>query len=197
MMTIRGYDQKMKTKIPHADLIRVLSTSPVLIVAARSGERVNLCTVAWATALDTAPPKGILVLASGQATTKAALAAGVLSLNIPTAGMVDTVNGIGRTSSRSVDKLKRFGLTIRSGPETGAALINETVAEIECRVLERDSDLGRSMRSAYDLIPVELIAGYADPIHFHKGWRISSGVQLLHHLGGEWFVSTGDLKKAR
>ncbi|TWT20235.1 flavin reductase family protein [Luteimonas marina] len=58
------------------------------------------------------------------------------TINLPTAGLLDAVVGIGNCSSRDVDKFERFGLTAMRSHEVAAPSIAQCHASFECRLHE-------------------------------------------------------------
>lgn len=57
-------------------------------------------------------------------------------INLPTAGLLDAVVGIGNCSSAEADKFERFGLTAVPAREVDAPMIGECHASLECRLHE-------------------------------------------------------------
>lgn len=72
-------------------------------------------------------------------------------VNLPTAGMVETVDLCGSVSGRDVDKFARFGLTPVEADEVSPPLLAECPVNIECHVIgiqeigDHDLFLGRAV----------------------------------------------------
>lgn len=188
-----------RTSVPLRDAWRLLNPCPTVLITS-SGRvkgtpagRIHLCAAAWCMPLDFSPPKAVIVLASGQATTAAVLAAGELVINIPGSDLAAEVIAAGQTSGFKVDKFAALGFTQLKSRKIKTPGISECLAHLECRVLEQKSSLGKSMRKSYDLIPLEILHARVNPGCFKKRWLFEKGFRLLHHLGSEGFVATGDL----
>lgn len=184
----------MKRAVPKKDLWKVLNPCPTVLVTARHGGRNQVCAVAWCMPLDFNPPKAVLILASGQATTEAVRASGEAVINVPGAEMAEKVLAAGRTSGKERDKFRDFGFTTFASPNVAAPCLAECLANLDCRVLEKGTSIGDRLRDQYDLVLVEIVGGCAEEGLFDGQWRLDKGVRLLHHLGAEGFaVSEGFL----
>jgi flavin reductase (DIM6/NTAB) family NADH-FMN oxidoreductase RutF len=60
---------------------------------------------------------------------------GEFTVNLPTADLLEKVDGIGMVSGRVCDKFKRFGLTALPALKVAPPLIAECPVNLECRVL--------------------------------------------------------------
>jgi flavin reductase (DIM6/NTAB) family NADH-FMN oxidoreductase RutF len=178
---------------------RLLGAAPVVVVSAleNPGARPSACAVAWCVSLDRAPAKALLVMAAEHATTRAVRASGELVINVLGAERKDAVLGIGSTSSKRVDKWKRFGLTPLPSKKVKAPGIAESLAVLECRILEEGTEIGRRLEADYDLVLVEIIAARADARYFKERWLPEKGAALLHHLGGDLFTPAREVVMAK
>ena len=185
--------------VPREFRYRLLGAAPVVVVSAleKAGARPAACAVAWSVTLDRAPAKALLVMAAEHATTRAAHASGELVINILGADHKDALLGIGSTSSKRVDKWKRFGLTQLASKKVKVPGISEALAVLECRILERGTEIGKRLEADYDLVLVEIVAARADARFFRERWLPEKGAALLHHLGGDLFTPAREVLKAR
>jgi flavin reductase (DIM6/NTAB) family NADH-FMN oxidoreductase RutF len=96
---------------------------------------------------------------------------------------VDEVLGCGSITGRTgVDKFERFGLSRQAATRIKPPLVEEALANLECRVCQV-VDLGTSA-----LLVAQVVAAVASTAHFEKGhWRFDDGLELLHHLSGSRF----------
>ena len=62
--------------------------------------------------------------------------AGEFVVNLPTAALVEKVDGIGSVSGRTCDKFERFGLTALPADEVRPPLIAECPINVECKLRE-------------------------------------------------------------
>ncbi len=164
------------------NLYRLLNPGTVVIVSVGDGEKDNLFSVTWNMPVRKEP--GTVAILSGKRHYSYPFIGmtGEFGINIPDAGMVDAVFGCGATSGRKIDKFEHFNLTRRKSKKIKAPLVEEAIANIECRVCQV-VDLGAS-----SLLIAQILAAHFDPRHFKDGeWNFSNGLQLLHHLGGKRF----------
>lgn len=190
----------MKIPVPPRFIPRLLNPCPTVLVSAAfpAGEdgwraRPQVCAAAWCMPLDYKPPKAALVLAAGQATHEAVAATGELVLNVPGADLRDAVLKAGRTTGREIDKWTEYGLTPLPSTILAAPGVAECLAHLECRVLERDTPLGKGLADGYDLYLLEVVAARVEDGAFEERWLVDRGVQLLHHLGTDGFEVSGGI----
>jgi flavin reductase (DIM6/NTAB) family NADH-FMN oxidoreductase RutF len=101
---------------------------------------------------------------------------------IPTVEMLDAVVGIGTCSGAETDKFAQFNLTPLSGKAVKAPLIQECLANIECRVVEI---VGR-----HHIVVLEGVAAHAASPRKEK--------RTLHAVGdGTFIVDGGRLDRRR
>ncbi|MEK8022382.1 MAG: flavin reductase family protein [Candidatus Hydrogenedentota bacterium] len=186
----------MKLAVDSKDLWKLLNPCPTVLITARHEDRNQVCAVAWCMPLDFDPPKAVLVLASGQATTEAARASGELVINVPGAGMAEKVLAAGRTSGRKRDKFRDFDLRTCPSKHVKAPSLLECLANIDCRILEQGTPVGEALRESYDVVLVEMLGGCADERYFQGRWLIENGARLLHHLGEDGFAVSETCLKA-
>lgn len=190
----------MKIDVAPRLIPRLLNPCPTVLVSAAFPAgmeawraRPQVCAAAWCMPLDYKPPKAALVLAAGQATHEAAAATGELVLNVPGAEIRDAVLKAGRTTGREVDKWAAYGLTPLPSTAIAAPGVAECLAHLECRILERETDLGRGLAEGYDLYLLEIVAARASEEAFTDRWLVDRGVRLLHHLGTDGFEVSGGM----
>ncbi|MCP1633772.1 flavin reductase family protein [Kerstersia gyiorum] len=152
----------------------LIEPGPVVLVTTCDGERDNIMTIAWTMVLDFVPR---FALATGvwNYSYAALEAKRECVLAIPSADMLDTAIGIGTCSGSEVDKFRRFGLTPVRGRHVGAALIQECMANIECRVVD--------IVAAHGIVVLEGLVAYVDD---KAGTR-----RMLHAVGDGTFIVDG------
>lgn len=187
----------MKRIVPLKDAWKVLNPCPTVLVSAAGKKWPQVCAVAWCMPLDFNPPKALLVLAAGQATADAATAAGELVINVPGADIVDKVLAVGRTSGKERNKFRDFGLRVARSRRVKAPGVADCLANLECRILERKTTLGRALRKKYDTVIVEILECRAESGAFDGRWLLEKNVRLLHHLGSEGFEVSGGIVKPK
>jgi flavin reductase (DIM6/NTAB) family NADH-FMN oxidoreductase RutF len=83
--------------------------------------------------------------------------------------------GIGTSSGKDTDKFEKYGLTPKKGKTVNAPLIQECLANIECRVID--------IIKKHDIIILEGIAAYYNSSRKNK--------QTIHAVGDGTFVIDG------
>lgn len=98
-------------------------------------------------------------------------------LSIPTVDLAKTVVQIGNCSGDEADKFSTFGLTPLAAKHISAPLIKESLANIECRVIDT------SMINKYGLIVLEPQEVWYDSSRQNK--------HTIHHNGDGTFTEDG------
>ena len=94
---------------------------------------------------------------------------------IPTVDMLDRVVGIGTCSGADTDKFAKFGLTPVQGMVVKAPLIEECVANIECKVVD--------IVTKHNIVVLEGVAAYVD--------RARKETRAVHAVGDGTFIVDG------
>ena len=85
--------------------------------------------------LESDPPRVALVIGEGNYSFECITKTGDFAINVPPAGLKKAVIGAGSVSGRRVDKFKKLGLTPIKARKIAAPLIEECVANLECRLV--------------------------------------------------------------
>jgi flavin reductase (DIM6/NTAB) family NADH-FMN oxidoreductase RutF len=94
---------------------------------------------------------------------------------IPTVDMLDTVVGIGTCSGTDTDKFAKFKLTAVPGNVVKAPLIEDCLANIECKVAD--------IVTKHNIVVLEAVAAHIDPERKER--------RMLHAVGDGTFVVDG------
>ncbi len=113
----------------------LIEPGPIVLVTTSDGARNNIMTITWTMVLGFQAEFAITT-GPWNHSWKALTESRECVLAIPAADMLDTVVGIGMCSGRDTDKFAQFGLTARKASKAGAPLIEECLANIECRVVD-------------------------------------------------------------
>lgn len=172
-----------KVKVELEAAYRLVNPGSVVLISVGDRERDNLFPVTWNTPVRKDPPLLAIVSGKGHHSYDFIARTGEFGVNIPDAGMVDAVLGCGSISGRTgVDKFERFGLTRRAATRIKPPLVEQAVANLECRVCQV-VDLGTS-----SLLIAQVVAAVASEARFVRGhWKFDDGLELLHHLSGDRF----------
>ncbi len=167
----------------------LLNPGSVVMISVGDGKLDNIFTVTWNMPARKDP--GMVAILSGKRHYSYPIIAstGEFGVNVPTAPMVDSVLGCGRISGHEgVDKFERFSLTRTKAKKIKAPLVEQTFANLECRV-SQVVDMGSS-----SLLIAHSVAAVVDERHYvDGGLTFDNGLELLHHLGGNRFCASDRL----
>lgn len=152
----------------------LIEPGPVVLVTTHDGKSNNVMTISWTMVVDFTP---VIAITTGEWNhSYAALRRRrECVIAIPTVDMLDTVVGIGTCSGRDTDKFAQFGLTATPGRLVEAPLIEECLANIECKVVE--------VVARHHIVVLEGVAAYANPARKEK--------RTIHAVGDGTFVVDG------
>lgn len=113
----------------------LIEPGPVTLVTTNDGLKDNVMTITWTMVMDFSP---VFAITTGPWNHSWAALHNRRDcvIAIPTVEMIDTVIGIGTCSGADTDKFQRFGLTGIRASQVGAPLIQECLANVECRVID-------------------------------------------------------------
>jgi flavin reductase (DIM6/NTAB) family NADH-FMN oxidoreductase RutF len=181
----------MRVSVPLKRAYRLINHGPTTLITSAAGERRNVMAAAWVMPIDFDPPKLCAVIAQDTYTRELVEQSGELTVNVPTAAMVDATWACGSASGRDQDKLANL-LTAPASLVT-APLIEGCAAWLECRVVPEPA-----MAQRYDLFVAEVVAAWADDALFVDGeWRLERpATRSLHHLARGHFLTAGESVRA-
>lgn len=144
--------------LPLQRAFQLIEPGPVVLVSTAHKARFNVMTMTWHMVVDFTP-RIACIIGPWDFTYTALKQTRECVIAIPTVEMADTVVEIGNCSGRDVDKFERFGLTPLPARQTGAPLIGECYAQIECRVADT------RLVNRYGLWVLEGVQAWIDPGH--------------------------------
>jgi flavin reductase (DIM6/NTAB) family NADH-FMN oxidoreductase RutF len=97
------------------------------------------------------------------------------AIAIPTVDLIDQVVGVGTCSGADTDKFEKFGLTPVMGEHVRSPLVEECLANIECKVID--------IVKRHNIVVLEGIAAYFDISRKEK--------RTIHAIGDGTFVVDG------
>lgn len=152
----------------------LIESGPVVLVTTRDGDHENVMTISWTMVVDFAP---LFALTTGPWNYSYAALRKTREcvIAIPTVDMIDRVVGVGTCSGRDTDKFARFGLTRRKGRRVRAPLIEECLANIECRVID--------IVSRHSIVVLKGLAAWVDTSRKER--------RALHAVGDGTFIVDG------
>ncbi len=152
----------------------LIEPGPVVLVTTHDSGRSNIMTISWTMVMDFTP---VFAITTGEwnhsftalEKTKECVIA------IPTVDMLDKVVGIGTCSGADTDKFAKFQLTPRRAKLVGAPLIEECLANIECKVVD--------MIPRHNIVVLEGVAARIDPAR--------KETRMIHAVGDGTFIVDG------
>ena len=161
-------------KLPLHKAFTLIEPGPVVLVTTHDGQRDNVMTITWTMVLDFGASFAITTgpwnysYAALKKTRECVIA-------IPTADMLDVAVGVGTCCGREVDKFEKFGLTRAKAQHVRAPLIEQCLANIECRVAD--------IIEPYNIVVLQGLAAWLDGNRKEK--------RLLHAIGDGTFTVDG------
>jgi len=152
----------------------LIEPGPVVLITTNNGEKNNIMTISWTMVVDFSP---IFAITTGpwNYSYTALSESRECVIAIPTVDLIDQVVGVGTCSGADTDKFEKFGLTPVKGKCVGAPLIEECLANIECKVID--------IVKQHNIIVLEGVAAYFDSSRKEK--------RTVHAVGDGTFIVDG------
>ena len=161
-------------EMPISRAFTLIEAGPVVLVTTQDGRKNNIMTISWTMVVDFTPIFAITTgpwnysFAALRKTQECVIA-------IPTVDMLDKVVGVGTCSGADTDKFEKFVLTPVKGKHVKAPLIEECMANIECKVVD--------IVKKHNIVVLEGIAAYFDNSRKEK--------RTVHAVGDGTFIVDG------
>lgn len=160
--------------LPLGRAFTLIEPGPVVLVTTHDGERANVMTISWTMVVDFTPR--IAVTTGPWNYSYAALReTGECVIAVPTVDLLDAVVGVGTCSGDDTAKFDAFDLTPTTAAYVGAPLIEECVANVECRVID--------VVERHDIVVLAGLAAYVDGDRAER--------RTIHAVGDGTFVVDG------
>lgn len=152
----------------------LIEPGPVVLVTTHDAGKDNIMTISWTMVNDFTP---VFAITTGEWNHSfAALRKNrECVIAIPTVDLLDQVVGIGTCSGAEGDKFSRFGLTPVPAKLVRPPLIQECLANIECRVVD--------IIEQHNIVVLQGVAAYYDAARQEK--------RMLHAVGDGTFIVDG------
>ncbi|MCG8710047.1 flavin reductase family protein [Brenneria sp. 4F2] len=160
--------------LPIEKAFTLIEPGPVVLVTTNDGHKNNVMTISWTMVLGFSASFAITT-GPWNYSYAALQAARECVIAIPTVDMIDTIVGIGLCTGKNTDKFRQFGLTPERGRHVRAPLIKESLANIECRVVD--------IIEQHSIIVLDGIAAYYDDARVEK--------RTIHAVGDGTFIADG------
>ncbi|MGE5504464.1 MAG: flavin reductase family protein [Actinomycetota bacterium] len=161
--------------LPLTRAFTLIEPGPVVLVTTNDGHQDNVMSITWTMVLDFSASFAIATgpwnhsFAALRQTRECVIA-------IPTVDLVDIVVGVGTCSGKDVDKFAQFALTRVPARHVRAPLIQECLANIECRVVD--------VVERHNIVVLEGLAAHVDNRRTER--------RMLHAVGDGTFIIDGD-----
>jgi flavin reductase (DIM6/NTAB) family NADH-FMN oxidoreductase RutF len=152
----------------------LMEPGPVVLVTTHDGRKANIMTISWTMVVDFTPQFALTTgewnfsFAALRKTRECVIA-------VPTVDMLDRVVGIGTCSGKDTDKFARFRLTAVPGKVVRAPLIEECLANIECKVI--------GIVGKHNIVVLEGVVAWFDAARKEK--------RTVHAVGDGTFIVDG------
>ena len=152
----------------------LLEPGPVVLVTTTDRTKDNVMTISWTMVMDFTP-RFAITTGEWNYSYAALVKSRECVIAIPTVDMLDTVVGIGTCSGEDTDKFARFNLTRKRARQIGAPLIEECIANIECKVVD--------IVERHNIMVLDAVAAYFEPNR--------KETRTLHAVGDGTFIADG------
>ncbi|MDI3489151.1 MAG: hypothetical protein PWP11_428 [Thauera sp.] len=152
----------------------LIEPGPVILVTTHDGQKANIMTLSWTMVMDFTPRFAITTGEWNYSFT-ALRKHRECVIAIPTVDLLDKVVGIGTCSGADIDKFSRFALTPMPAQYVRAPLINECLANIECKVID--------IIERHNILVLEGLAAHFDTAREEK--------RTIHAVGDGTFIVDG------
>jgi flavin reductase (DIM6/NTAB) family NADH-FMN oxidoreductase RutF len=152
----------------------LIEPGPVILVTTHDENKDNIMTISWTMVMDFTPVFAITTgewnysFAALQKHRECVIA-------IPTVDLLDKVVGIGTCSGADTDKFAKFELTPVQAKLVKPPLIQECLANIECKVID--------IVKKHNIVVLEAVAAYLDSERKEK--------RMVHAVGDGTFIVDG------
>ncbi|KRH99928.1 flavin reductase family protein [Curvibacter sp. PAE-UM] len=169
-------------KLPLHKAFTLLEPGPVVLITTHDGKQPNIMTISWTMVVDFTPVFAITTgpwnhsFAALRKTKECVIA-------IPAVDLLDQVVGVGTCSGTDTDKFAQFKLTPLKASKVQAPLIQECLANIECKLIDYNRKHG--------VVFLQGVAAWLDTARKER--------RLLHAVGDGTFIADGrklDRRKA-
>ena len=112
-----------KKDFPVSKIRQILEPGPVVLVSSAWKGKMNIMTMGWHSVMEFAPSLVGCVIAENNVSFEMIKKSRECVINVPTAGMIDQVIGVGNCDGDEVDKFRIFDLTPDEATHISAPLI--------------------------------------------------------------------------
>lgn len=169
---------------PLHKICRLIEPGPIVLLSTFYRGKPNIMTMGFHMMVQHDPPLLGAVIGPWDFSFKAIKTTRECVIAVPGADLAQKVVDIGNCSGEDVDKFTMFNLTSRKAEKVKAPLIEQCLANIECRVIDT------RMVNKYNLFILEVVNAWTNTSRKER--------RMLHHQGNGTFAVDGrtiDLRK--
>jgi flavin reductase (DIM6/NTAB) family NADH-FMN oxidoreductase RutF len=167
----------MFEELPSKKAYTLLESGPVVLVATSRRKRHNIMTMGFHMMVQHEPALVACVIGPWDHSYTALRESGECVIAVPTVELAEQVTRIGNCSGQHVDKFAAFGLHALPAATVGAPLVEECIANLECRVVDT------TLAERHHLFILEVERIWVD--------RDKREKRLIHHAGDGAFTVDG------
>jgi flavin reductase (DIM6/NTAB) family NADH-FMN oxidoreductase RutF len=168
---------------PIKKVYRLMEPSPIVLVTTFHQGRPNIMTMGFHMMIQHSPPLIGAIIGPWDYSYKAIKATRECVIAIPGVDLADKVVDIGNCSGEDIDKFKKFRLAPKSAQNVKAPLIEQCIANIECKVVDT------RMVNRYNLFILQAAKAWFNATRKEQ--------RTLHHQGNGTFKVDGKLLDLR
>lgn len=164
---------------------RLLAGGPVVLLASRYRDKVNVMAASWFTPVSMRPPLIAIAIQKDTLTHEFVERSGEFTLNVPSLRLMKEVRAAGIISGKDVDdKLSELGFEPVASEALDTPILIGCLGYVECAVVEV-YETGEE----HSLFIAEVVAAHADDEVFFETWLLpEEEAKPLHHLGGNTYA---------
>ena len=158
------------------------SPVPAVLVSCKSGETVNVFTVAWTGTLNTQPPVTYISVRPERYSYGLIKESGEFVINLTTEELARAADFCGVRSGKNTDKIEKMGLQMMPSSKVDVPLIAQSPVNIECRV-RQIMPLGSHDMFIADIVALDISEKYID----ENGRLALEKAGLIAYAHGDYF----------
>ena len=159
------------------------SPVPAVLVSCKSGETVNVFTVAWTGTLNTQPPVTYISVRPERYSYGLIKESGEFVINLTTEELARAADFCGVRSGKNTDKIEKMGLQMMPSSKVDVPLIAQSPVNIECRV-RQIMQLGSHDMFIADIVALDISEKYID----ENGRLALEKAGLIAYAHGDYFT---------
>ena len=159
------------------------SPVPAVLVSCKSGETVNVFTVAWTGTLNTQPPVTYISVRPERYSYGLIKESGEFVINLTTEELARAADFCGVRSGKNTDKIEKMGLQMMPSSKVDVPLIAQSPVNIECKV-RQIMPLGSHDMFIADIVALDISEKYID----ENGRLALEKAGLIAYAHGDYFT---------